>query len=140
MTNAAACSFGCSQRFYLLVAMKKSEAQYFKDLLKARLKTLEAATGDDSREIFLEEDKLLDRLDQATDEQDKQLKHRMRTRETKLIEKINLALHKIDGGTFGICEGCGGRISKQRLKARPVTTLCIKCKQTQEADEKLRGI
>lgn len=101
--------------------MKKSEAEYFKDLLRVRLKALETAAGEGSRAIFLVEDKLLDRLDQATDEQDKQLKHRMRTRATKLTDKINLALQKIDEGTFGICERCGGRISKRRLKARPVT-------------------
>jgi DnaK suppressor protein len=41
-------------------------------------------------------------------------------------------------GTFGVCESCGGEISMKRLKARPVTTLCIECKTKQEEDERVR--
>ena len=42
-------------------------------------------------------------------------------------------------GTYGICEECGDDISVPRLKARPVTRLCINCKAKQEEDEHLRG-
>ncbi|HEX9910639.1 MAG TPA: TraR/DksA C4-type zinc finger protein [Desulfatiglandales bacterium] len=38
-----------------------------------------------------------------------------------------------------MCESCGEEISEARLKARPVTTLCIDCKTKQEEDEKVRG-
>lgn len=38
--------------------------------------------------------------------------------------------------TYGICEGCQGDIPYKRLKARPVTTLCIECKTSQEEAEK----
>jgi DnaK suppressor protein len=47
------------------------------------------------------------------------------------------AIKRIDDGTFGICEVCGGPISEKRLMARPVTTLCINCKMKQEKQEKL---
>ena len=40
----------------------------------------------------------------------------------------------------GICDECGDDISEQRLKARPVTTLCIECKKRQEKDEKVKGL
>jgi DnaK suppressor protein len=49
-------------------------------------------------------------------------------------------LDRLDQGTFGICEECGEDISDERLKARPVTTLCINCKKTQENEEKLKGL
>ncbi|HET7317504.1 MAG TPA: TraR/DksA C4-type zinc finger protein, partial [Nitrospirota bacterium] len=42
----------------------------------------------------------------------------------------------IDGGTYGVCESCGGEINIKRLEARPVTTLCIECKTAQEEEEK----
>ena len=45
---------------------------------------------------------------------------------------IDLALAKIDAGTYGTCEGCGSRISKGRLKALPFARLCIECKQADE--------
>jgi DnaK suppressor protein len=39
-------------------------------------------------------------------------------------------------GTFGVCESCGGPISPARLRARPVTTLCIECKREAEREER----
>ncbi len=43
-------------------------------------------------------------------------------------------------GTFGNCEVCGEEISINRLKARPVTTNCIACKNKMEAMEKAAGV
>ena len=53
--------------------------------------------------------------------------------------KIREALDRIDAGTYGYCDLCGGEISEKRLKARPVTTLCIECKTRQEEEEKLQA-
>jgi DnaK suppressor protein len=78
-----------------------------------------------------------DMSDQATAEQDQSLNIRMRSREQKLLVKIEEALERIGNGTYGICETCGETIAFQRLKARPVTTLCIECKTEQEAQEAL---
>ncbi len=63
----------------------------------------------------------------------------IRDRERKLITKIREALQKINQGDFGQCEECGDDIGIERLEARPVTTLCIKCKRKQEANERTRG-
>ena len=53
--------------------------------------------------------------------------------------KISQALTRIEEGTYGICEVCGGEISIKRLKARPVTTYCIGCKNKMEAMERAVG-
>lgn len=76
--------------------------------------------------------------DQATAETDRNFMLRLRSREQKLLKKIEDAIERIDGGTFGICDGCGENIDIRRLVARPVTTLCIECKTQQEEEEKLR--
>ena len=76
--------------------------------------------------------------DQASAEADQNFTLRLREREQKLLKKIEEAIERINEGTFGICESCGGEISVKRLKARPVTTLCIECKTKQEAEEKIR--
>ncbi len=39
--------------------------------------------------------------------------------ERRLIVEIDDALHRIDAGTYGICEGTGKPISKARLEAQP---------------------
>ena len=60
--------------------------------------------------------------------------------QTRLIlQKIDRALTRIEEGTFGICERCEEEISPKRLEARPVTTLCIRCKEEQEKKEKSYG-
>jgi DnaK suppressor protein len=64
----------------------------------------------------------------------------LRERESKLIGKIREALERIEDDAFGICEACGENITEKRLKARPVTTLCIDCKRREENNERLRGV
>ena len=60
-------------------------------------------------------------------------------KDLKKFKKIDDALARIEGGTFGICEICEEEISVKRLEARPVTTMCIRCKEEQEKQEKSYG-
>lgn len=73
--------------------------------------------------------------DQATAEADQHFALRIRERERKLIKKIDEALNRIANHTYGICESCSEEIPIPRLKARPVTTLCIACKTQEEEKE-----
>lgn len=45
---------------------------------------------------------------------------------------INVALERIEAGTYGACENCSDKISRKRLKALPFARLCIACQQEQE--------
>jgi len=45
----------------------------------------------------------------------------------KKLKDIDLALEKIEKGTYGICENCGQKISKERLKIYPTARLCRRC-------------
>jgi DnaK suppressor protein len=76
--------------------------------------------------------------DQASAEANQNFTLRLREREQKLLKKIDEAIDRIKNGTFGICESCEEEIGIKRLKARPVTTLCIECKTKQEEEEKIR--
>lgn len=80
-----------------------------------------------------------DLSDQASAEFDQSFVIRLKEREQKLLKKIDGALERIAKNTYGICDGCGEEIPYQRLKARPVTTLCIDCKTLQEEQERIRG-
>ena len=81
---------------------------------------------------------LADVGDQASAVAEQNFTLRLREREQRLLKKIDEATDRINDGIFGICEECGGKIGFKRLKARPVTTLCIECKTRQEEDEKSR--
>lgn len=119
--------------------MDQKDIEYFRKLLSEMLEdaqqngdiTIEELTG--SNEVFA------DPADRATAESDRAFTLRLRDRERRLIRKIRAALQRIEDGTYGICEECGEEISIKRLKARPVTRLCINCKARQEADERIRG-
>lgn len=81
-----------------------------------------------------------DPTDRASLESNRNFTLRIRDRERKLLVKIREALARLDDGTYGKCDDCNETIGMDRLKARPVTTLCIDCKSLQEAQErKLRG-
>ncbi|TNF47144.1 RNA polymerase-binding protein DksA [bacterium] len=78
-----------------------------------------------------------DPTDRASMETDRNFLLRIRDRERRLISKIDKALKRIEEGSFGICDECGEDIEINRLKARPVATLCIHCKTLQEEEERL---
>ena len=73
--------------------------------------------------------------DQASAEAEQNFSMRIREREQRLIKKIDEALERMDQNTYGICERCEEEIPYPRLKARPVTTLCINRKTLQEQEE-----
>jgi DnaK suppressor protein len=79
-----------------------------------------------------------DLSDQASAEEDQNFVLKLREREQKLLKKIDEALDRMATRTYGICERCGQEIPYKRLKARPVTTLCIQCKTLQEQEERIR--
>ncbi len=54
--------------------------------------------------------------------------------EVNLLKEIDLALKKIDAGTYGICENCGTEIPMARLKAIPWTRYCARCAEEVEKE------
>jgi len=40
---------------------------------------------------------------------------------------LELALVRMDEGSYGRCERCGGPIAAERLEARPAVRTCIEC-------------
>jgi len=110
-----------------------------KKLLKQRQELLTEAEHTLNNKISTEKESFPDPTDQAVAELDNNFLLRLRGREQKLLKKIDEAISRIDTGSYGICESCGGQISTKRLEARPVTTLCIECKTRQEEEEKLQA-
>lgn len=49
-----------------------------------------------------------------------------------MLEQATHALERLNAGTFGTCESCGGPIGKARVMAFPRATLCVQCKQRAE--------
>lgn len=47
--------------------------------------------------------------------------------EEETLDLIELALERIEDGSFGQCDECGSKIPKARLNALPYAALCVKC-------------
>jgi DnaK suppressor protein len=50
---------------------------------------------------------------------------------TDTLQEVEDALGKLDDGSYGRCESCGGDIAAARLEAKPAARLCISCASKQ---------
>jgi len=50
----------------------------------------------------------------------------------QVIAEIDVALKRIEDGTYGTCKSCGREIPRERLEANPWASLCIGCKRKSE--------
>ena len=115
--------------------MDQQNIEFFRSLLNQRLQELRSEAGKTVEDMD-DDENFPDPTDRASMESNRNSVLRIRDRERKLIFKIQEALQRLDDGAYGICEQCGEEIGIERLKARPVTTLCIGCKSDQEIEER----
>ena len=121
-------------------ALSQKDLKRFKKSLEdSRKAIIENARKTMEEESNFDTDDLPDEIDQASSEYAQSMAFRLRDREKFLLKKIEKALQRIEEGTFGMCERCEELITMKRLEARPVTTLCIRCKEEQEKKEKSYG-
>lgn len=115
--------------------MRKVETARYRRALHSQLAVLLGHGEETVQELRRRRpEELPDPTDRASLEADRSRALRLRDRDRRLIGKIQEALERLEAGTFGVCESCSGPISTARLRARPVTTLCIECKREAERD------
>lgn len=115
----------------------KQTEQFRNHLDDKRARLIEAAKQTIENEMVVPQDERFDEVDQASTEYMQAFSFRLRGRERYLLKKIDLAIKKLEAGTFGICEECEEPISIKRLEARPEAPLCIQCKEAQEREEQV---
>jgi len=76
-----------------------------------------------------------DSIDESMEEELFSTEMRLHDREKYLLGKVDKQLARLRDDTIDVCEDCGERIAFKRLLARPVTTLCIDCKEQNEHQE-----
>ena len=54
------------------------------------------------------------------------------------LEKISIALRRMDAGQYGLCGACGSSIGAERIDAYPYAAECIDC-ATVEEQSRARG-
>ena len=89
-----------------------------------------------TEEMTVDQDDLPDEMDLASADYNQNLSFRLRGRERHLLSKIEEALERLEDDEYWWCEECEAWIGFRRLRARPVTKLCIICKEKQEHRER----
>jgi RNA polymerase-binding transcription factor len=106
---------------------KKTITKFKKILLKER----EQIVGDvkqiveSSKEMG--QDGIQDIGDEAANIYNKQVLLSLNENERTRLKEVDEALDRIESGTYGVCEECGGPISLKRLEVRPVAKYCVPC-------------
>ncbi|WP_430461256.1 TraR/DksA family transcriptional regulator [Thalassolituus sp. LLYu03] len=73
-----------------------------------------------------------DFAEQATERENDDVLRTIALESKHEIDQINLALARIEAGTYGACSECGAAIGEQRLAAVPYSSLCLSCAAAQE--------
>lgn len=71
--------------------------------------------------------------DLGSDSFDQSLSLALLENKSSALREIDLALERMDRGTYGTCEECGDPIGKTRLRALPEAMLCRTCKSLEES-------
>jgi DnaK suppressor protein len=116
--------------------MSAEQVEYFRGKLLKWREDLQKETVETLHHMQEESLNEPDVNDRASTETERSFELRTRDRERKLILKINLALERIDNGTYGFCEETGVPIGIARLNARPIATLCLEAQELHERLEK----
>lgn len=90
-----------------------------------------SATAEDL--LWLETDVEREPMERGQTETIVRLLDRLDERAKREIEAIDLALTRIEAGSYGRCDGCGKAIPEARLRAMPTATTCLVCGEAGEA-------
>ncbi len=120
----------------------RNEGKNLLEDLQKKKRELENAVHNELAAIVLEDN---NHRHEAYDTADRSSADVEETLEVKLIDirkgdldKMREAERKLREGTYGICDICGDKISKQRLSAMPFAIHCLKCAEKVEGDS-IRG-
>lgn len=104
-------------------------SQEFLQKMKARLEDEQAAVENKIKELQAPEEALEnpDEDDLGNDAQDDILSESLISVHKEILEKIEDALLRIKGGTYGVCLRCGASISEEALEAEPWAEHCSVC-------------
>ena len=116
--------------------LTESEKAQIRAVLEASKKRL-ARTGQSALSYSMNHERNIgrDSIDESMEEEIFSTEMRLHDREKYLFSKIDKQFARLDNNSIDTCDSCGEPISFKRLLARPVTTLCIDCKEQHEHEE-----
>ena len=111
--------------------MCDEQLEFFRTLLTAEKNAL-LKNAQNTLDHMRELEAVPDTNDRASVEEEHLLELRVRSRERKLLKKIDEALLRIEQGTYGWCAETGEPIGISRLLARPTASFCLEVQERRE--------
>jgi DnaK suppressor protein len=116
--------------------MNPRQVEYFRRKLIRWREEILRGSGLTLRQLKEEDTRLPDQSDWASAEIQRSFELRTRDRERKLLSKIDMALRRLEDGSYGYCEETLEPIGIKRLEARPIATLSIEAQERHERRER----
>jgi len=82
----------------------------------------------------LDDDSPQDSADQSVSSLSRESLFEQSSQRRTTLRLIDVALHRIADGSFGVCVGCGDDIKTRRLRAVPWTQFCLRCQEVLEQE------
>jgi DnaK suppressor protein len=106
--------------------------QYRQQIVRKTLEVRQGLSARRAAEIVTRPDEPLDSGDWCQKSHDEWLFVNQNRLEIALLRELEAAVRRLDGGSFGLCEGCGEPISEMRLNAVPWAKFCIPCYEREQ--------
>ena len=106
---------------------RKTIARFKRILLKEREQIVGEVKQIVESSKEMGQDGIQDIGDEAANIYNKQVLLSLNENERLRLKEVDESLDRIENGTYGICEECGGPISIKRLEVRPVAKYCVPC-------------
>ncbi len=94
--------------------------------LRKELESIAATSGDSAAVVELDQSKV-GRLSRMDAMQAQAMAQASGQRREAMLRNIEVALKRIDDGSYGLCRDCGEPINPKRLEFDPTTLRCIDC-------------
>lgn len=104
---------------------EKQVNAYREKLLGLRSQIINSGILTTNEDLKISSDDLPDETDLATSVINQQVTFNIREKELRKLREIEMALQRIEDGSYGHCTDCGDDIGKKRLENQPWTSLCI---------------
>lgn len=114
--------------------MNLAQRRFFRQRLEQERQNILAHIGELKGEIY-RYDNSGDEVDKAAHEEELRMLFRQIDRESRLLPKVDGAIHRIETGDYGYCIDSGEAIGLRRLLLRPTAERSIDAKLTQEQRE-----
>jgi DnaK suppressor protein len=129
-TAAGRSAVGATQEFASMRKRLASRLSYLHADIEAGIRAGRSDDGDGSpREVQ-------DEADAATDVMMGALNAAQLRRDAVEAREITDALGRIDAGSYGECEVCGGTIDVARLQVQPAARRCVSCQEYVERKQR----